>query len=796
MKHFLLIASAVLLIPSVSLHAAPGDEHWAAQFGWPGPGGEILSIATQNGNIYASGLFSPSTNAPVEVWNGAQWSAIGQVYGYPQAIVYDMAFVGNYLYIAGSFTNVSGVAANGLARWDGANWNSVGFSGSLQALAVSGNNLYVGGTFTNATADGPVATNIAVWDGAAWHPMGGGLGGAPGTGSGVTAITVQSGMVYAGGGYTNSGSLLITNMAVWNGSSWSGLGGPFNSAVYALAFNGGNLVAGGPFSQIGATPASGIAEWNGSSWAGLGGGVAGGSPINDITRLAIVNGTVYASGAFTSAGGVAATNIAAWNGSSWSALGSGVSSTITRLFSNGANLYVGGNFRYAGGIIANGLASWNGANWSSIGSSGRLNGLSFPALAFTSDGTNLYAGGSFTAAGQTSANYVGRFDGTNWYPLGSGIYLAGGTPIVRALAMATNGVYVGGNFSAAGNVVAQYMAFWNGTNWFAVGTNPPAGGPGGVVAGILVRTDGVYIAGASLEGSGPNYFSPIFMRWDGANWYNALALTNSLFATPFNTVDITMDAVAAVGSNIYVGGRFNFAAGDANYLMDATSCPDIFCINNGGFARVVGTGVNSNVLDMAVIGTNLYVAGYFTNAGGIAASHIAMWNGANWSTLGSGVVGSGYVDALTAVGTNLYAGGTFTNMGGVAASRVARWDGNNWWALGSGAASAVSGLFSSGNDLYAGGSFTFAGSKSSYYIGHWNDQNNFNTPQIIDPNWPPGGPFRARLFGVPGVTNIVQATTNFTVWTPMLTNSAGIYDFTDPNSPAYPYRFYRGVLSQ
>jgi hypothetical protein len=81
-------------------------------------------------------------------------------------------------------------------------------------------------------------------------------------------------------------------------------------------------------------------------------------------------------------------------------------------------------------------------------------------------------------------------------------------------------------------------------------------------------------------------------------------------------------------------------------------------------------------------------------------------------------------------------------------------------------------------------------------VAHWNDQINFNIPQLINPKWLPGGQFRTRLFGVPGVTNIIQASTNFTVWIPVLTNSAGIYDFTDSNSPAYPYRFYRGVLSQ
>jgi hypothetical protein len=56
------------------------------------------------------------------------------------------------------------------------------------------------------------------------------------------------------------------------------------------------------------------------------------------------------------------------------------------------------------------------------------------------------------------------------------------------------------------------------------------------------------------------------------------------------------------------------------------------------------------------------------------------------------------------------------------------------------------------------------------------------------------GQFRLRLCGLTGLTNIVQATTNFSSWTPVLTNTAGIYDFTDPNAAAYRSRFYRAVL--
>ncbi|HEV2456459.1 MAG TPA: hypothetical protein VGY98_19505, partial [Verrucomicrobiae bacterium] len=588
-------------------------------------------------------------------------------------------------------------------------------------------------------------------------------------------------------------SLFVTNLAAWNGSSWSQVGGGVNGTVYSLASYNGNLIVGGLFSQVGTTPANGIAQWNGSSWSSFGSGVS--SP-NYVYRLAIFNGSVYACGPFKSISGVAATNIASWNGSTWSPLGSGVNSSVQRVYSNGTNLYVGGNFTLAGGKIVNLIASWDGANWNAIGPSGRLNGVSLTVYSLASDGTTLYAGGSFVAAGQTNANCIARFDGTNWYPLGSGFYLAGGIPVVRALAIGANGLYAGGQFSSVGGVSAANMAFWNGTNWSALGS-----GPGGVVASILVRTDGVYAAGAPLYGSGPNYSgSPIFARWDGTNWYNTLAVTNVLFPVLISTPNIAIDAMTSIGTNIFAGGQLWLTYLQGGDLQLATNCWDIFQYN-GTWAEPVGTGLNSNVLAMAVIQTNLYVSGYFTNAGGIAANHIARWDGNNWWPLGSGMVGNGAVVALAAIGTNLYAGGSFTNIGSVSANGVARWDGNNWWPLGNGVHQGglpgnVAALGSSGNDLYAGGFFQTAGNKQSYTVGHWNDQLNFNTPKVINPKWLQSGQFQARLYGVPGVTNIVQATTNFTVWIPVLTNSVGIYDFTDSNSPALPYRFYRGVLSQ
>jgi len=771
---------AAFLLSTFSLRAVPGDEHWDPQFGVPGVTNNIFAIAVNGGLLYASGSYSAggTTNAALYLWDGLQWS-VPAVFGGPAFLqVSDLAFVGNTLYAAGTFTNVNGVAASGLAKWDGISWSSIGFSGIADALAVNGNYLYVGGAYTNA--GGITTTNIGYWDGSAWHALGDGLSSANAS-AGVRAITIHNGLVYAGGIFTNSGLLSVTNLAVWDGSVWTQVGGGVNGAVSALAFNGSDLYVGGFFSQVGTTTASSIAKWDGSNWSALGGGFTG-NPGGFVGGIAVLNGTVCVVGSFTNVSGINAANFAIWNGSYWSTTGNGLSAAGTRAVLTGTNVYVGGSFGGADGVLANFIASWDGTHWSGLGTPGRLNGVQGFVFALGNDGTNIYAGGVFNYIGRTNANYIARFDGTNWYPLGTGIGPVSGSTAVSTIAVSNNNVFVGGSFSFAGSVFAPDIARWDGTNWNALGT-----GPGGIVASMMVRTDGVYAVGAPLNGSA--YYLPFFQHWDGTNWNDMIPLYYNI--TPYNNdPNIGMDAIASIGTNFYVGGHFvvwsNYPAG---------GCSNILVFNT--YSKIMGSGLNSNVLALAVLGANLYAGGLFTNAGGQGANHIAMWDGTNWSAVGGGVVGGGNVFALTTMGNNLYAGGSFTNMGGVSVARIAKWDGTNWSALGSGIggrSAGVQGLTAAGSDLYVGGNFKLSGNKNVSSIARWNGLINFNTPQLINPAWSANSQFRVRLDGITGLTNIIQATTNFTGWTAVLTNSAGIYDFTDPNSSSYPFRFYRAVL--
>ena len=76
------------------------------------------------------------------------------------------------------------------------------------------------------------------------------------------------------------------------------------------------------------------------------------------------------------------------------------------------------------------------------------------------------------------------------------------------------------------------------------------------------------------------------------------------------------------------------------------------------------------------------MGGGFTNAAGIAtADYLATWNGSAWSALGDNGAGNGALnsdaDAIAIAGGNVYAAGYFADAAGIAtADRVAIWNGS------------------------------------------------------------------------------------------------------------------------
>lgn len=443
-----------------------------------GTAGTVLAVAADgSGNVYVGGQFLSIGGVnfnSIAKWNGSSWSPLGS--GMAGSSTFSTVTIralvvdgdGN-LYAGGSFATAGGVNANCIAKWNGSSWSALGSgvnpvivygSGVFAILPVGNEVLYVGGSFMRV--GGIAANNFARWDGSAWSKLGT-------DGDGINALVYAlavdgSGNVYAGGLFTNAGGLNVNYIAKWDGNSWTQLGGGMNERVTALALDSnGNLYAAGLFTSAGGVSAKYIAKWDGTNWSALGSGM------NDFVVVLMVDDDdyLYAGGLFTLAGGSGVNRIAKWDGSTWSAIGTGMNAAVTALAQDGNGaIYAGGDFTVAGSVPANRVAMWNGSSWSSLGA-----GVNGQVRELLWDGNgNLYVGGAFTTAGGSPANRIAKWNGAAWSALGSGVEVVTHSD-AGALAMDGNGhLYVGGYFNFVGGVSANYIAKWDGSNWSALGS--------------------------------------------------------------------------------------------------------------------------------------------------------------------------------------------------------------------------------------------------------------------------------------------------------------------------------------
>ena len=773
---------------------------WSTSAGFRAGTNGILGVQTivtdSGGNIYIGGDFTMVGGVPanhIAKWNGVEWTALGDGSNLDSNgtndTVFAIAVVGTDVYVGGVFTEVRKDAANAvpashIAKWDGNNWSALGDGsnaasngvasgqgGVVSAIAAAGGYIYVGGTFNDAhTSAGNfvMATHIARWNGSAWSALGDNSTRFNGAGGSVYAITASGNGVYVGGTFGIVRNSLTdyaeaNNIAYWDGSAWSALGGSATNAngvggggdaVLAITVSGSNVYVGGNFgnAQWGPNGAqhirvSGIVRWDGSSWHPFGAdgtnpfetpGTFGGA----VFGIVVIGNDIYIGGAFQeiSADGVTvpfvqSSNIAKWNGSDWETLGNpatddsnGLNNYVFAMAAGGGNLYVGGYFSEARNsavdiVRADHLATWNGSSWSgAVGGSGStttadsggdgVNGTIFTVTADNSG--NVYVGGDFTAVGTVPASGVAKWNGSSWSALGdaSNVNNNGVSGYVTAIGINGNEVYVGGHFSdvrnsAANRPEAANIAKWNGSSWSALG--------------------------------------------DGSNLNNNGVRSINMPQTEF------VGAIAINNGQIYVGGNFDEVRTSSSNKIRASriarwngsswsALGDASNVNNNGvhFSVDLGGGLE-DVAEVRAItfgGNEVYVGGSFTQANANAnsstnASRIAKWDGSNWSALGDGANidnnglhgysangDSATVYAIAISGNDVYVGGNFSSAkensaGSINTGSIARWDSGHWFALGDGSNpngngvsdpdfAIVFALYVSGGNIYVGGHFTQA----------------------------------------------------------------------------------------
>jgi len=293
-------------------------------------------------------------------------------------------------------------------------------------------------------------------------------------------------------------------------------------------------------------------------------------------------------GFFASAGGVADTrSIAAWNGDEWVSMGAALPapqsiwSMTAGDVGDGENLIISGAWPEIGGVAAADIAQWDGEQWLPIGDGTGIFGTFSPTVfgvEMFDDGTGpaLYAGGRFDSiGGAVGTSLIGRFNGTSWEAVGSGLIGTSFTADAGVMTVYDDGtgpaLYVGGrNFFAAGQPdVSVYK--WDGVSWTAVGQEF-----GGAVTDMIVWDDGsgpgLYLAGTAVPDI--QYIAKLvddeWVPVDGG--IASTPPTSGSFASAFG--------LHVWDGDLYVGGNFTLVgdpAIDVRGIVRRHGCDDASC---------------------------------------------------------------------------------------------------------------------------------------------------------------------------------------------------------------------------
>lgn len=692
---------------------------------------------------YNSLFQGTSIHTSIARWNGHSWSVPGpgiSVGNITAMCAFDDGS-GPRLYVAGNFDVIEGVTVNGMAKWDGHAWSAVdpniiasyvnafivhddgsgpslymaglvglpnsqwlysvlrlngntwslvepSLSGSVTHLAVVEENhgpvLYAGGQSV-ATSTQSGSFRLARWDGTSWHCFGNAA-------SEVAAMATwddgRGPALYVAGSWATIDGVETGKVARWDGETWSSVGPVPQSSpvgVYDLhAFrdkNGSRLYAAGISYGF---PPGGVhtfLEWNGVEWKGAG-------RANDfgIRLTSFDDGSgpaLYAAGGFDIIDSRKTSCVARRKDGGWSGLGNGTGGIHDMAQfdpGTGASLFIGGSLYHTGVMDVNGIAQWLGYAWSDVGGGVTLFG-DFPGYLYSltvfDDGTGpaLYVGGWFDQAGGAPASNIAKWDGHAWSPVG------GGTDgIVTRLHVHDDGsapaLYVTGQFDQVGDISANRIARWDGKCWSTLGDGLTGGGPSGGAFPTSMTTyddgDGpaLIVAGEfAMAGGSP---AQNIARWKDGAW---TAMGAGISGD--NGVGVYSMTPFGPGDNkeLYIGGYFT-QAGNAQAIGIARW--------DGKEWHAVDGGVNGYVLELHVLEASeaptLLVAGTFDYAGDTPVSHIAQWDGLNWTAFDGGVSG-GEAPGVYAVeeipeqfGRAIYFGGSFTHVNGLESLCIGKYE--------------------------------------------------------------------------------------------------------------------------
>ena len=493
--------------------------------------------------------------------------------------------------------------------------------------------------------------------------------------------------------------------AVWSQVVDTNLWGMGLANVTATACLGNTLYVGGVFGQVGPNTGSGIPLEFG-----------GGAPVANYAK---VNGEILAvaadgsggwfiGGSFTAVGGVPRSHLAHVLGNGevgqWSP---DPDREVTALARSGGTLYIGGKFSIISGqprslIAAFDVATGQANAWHPD-ATGRIDANPVVA-AIAVRGDTVYVGGNFTAIGGRPRRCLAAVDARtggalDWNP--SPDYL------VNAIALSGNTAYVGGEFTQLGGQPRYLAGAVDLTSGAATVWDPHITNhrreyfeAAPFVGTLLVHGESVFIGGLmdTIGGQFRPGAGAVDVRTGVVtSWDPKLA---GVFPYPY------VRALASHGDTIYVGGYFSTVQGTPRICLAALDA--ITAAPTGWDPRP-----NDEVDAIAVSDDHIYAGGSYQSLGtwqvrhNLAAFDLTTGRPTDWDPDPDGIV----VYSLAAKDGVVFAGGAFSSVGGQARSGIAALDATSgvattWNPTSDG---AVTALMLCGDTIYAGGDFSRIG---------------------------------------------------------------------------------------
>ncbi|MEO1803194.1 MAG: T9SS type A sorting domain-containing protein [Bacteroidota bacterium] len=296
--------------------------------------------------------------------------------------------------------------------------------------------------------------------------------------------------------------------------------------------------------------------------------------------------------------------------------------------------------------------------------------------------------GFFWKINSTPVNNAISFDGQTYTKLG------GNQDINQAMCITHfEGLYYYGGFGG--------LFTWDGdTTWTPIQTD--------LLVNDMKEIDGELVVGGlwSTDSSRPYDGLAVWDHergtWESFHGFEHIA------PSPPRGGSKSIAAIVEYKGEVYVGGNIdNFSPYNEIARWDGNDWKDV----GGG---VIG----SHIDDMIVYKDELYVSGFFYQAGDEPVSHIARWNGQRWDGLGGGIFPS-QVSQLFIHDGYLWMVGKFYAAGGIYTGPIARWDGERWCSPGGdfGDIPVTASIGRFRDTLYVGGGFrSVDGDSSIKYI--------------------------------------------------------------------------------